>query len=88
MLYFINIFLKCKVYKNNSRNIFVKGDRQKCLNKYPVGDGQNCLHINNNPQGQFESTVPAVKDDFDIETKEWTDKDGKRHGEDTIDYES
>lgn len=38
-------------------------------------------------RGHIEN-APTVKDDFEVETKEWTDKKGQIHGRDSIDYKS
>ena len=84
-----NKFIKCKRLSENKRNIFIDPHIEKSLvlyRKFYMTYIENSIHIKEQ-QGQLESAVPA-KDDFDIETKEWTDKDGQKHKRAIIDYEN
>lgn len=74
-------FITCKVYKNNRRKLFLKGVAKKLKGEEPL---RKLKHIKEQ-QGQLESAVPA-KDDFEIEEKEWVDKEGKKHKRVSIDY--
>ena len=77
-----NNFITCKVYKNNSRKLFLKGVAKKLKGEEPL---RKLKHIKEQ-QGQHSQAVPA-KDDFDIEESEWTDENGKKYKRVSIDYE-
>ena len=74
-----NGFIKCTVYANNSRNIFVKRPETKL--KAP--SLRKVKHIKHS---KASSKTGLAKDDFDMKEKTWTDKDGKKHKRVSIDY--
>lgn len=83
-----NKFIKCKIKENHKRKIFIDPHISKSIEAYiklSMGDSEKGLHIHKE-QEQLESAALAIEDDFDIETKEWTDKDGKKHKRVSIDY--
>lgn len=96
-----NGFIECNVWENPenyTRQIFLTKSLRKVkapftflitqlLNKMSE-ESLRKLKIIYKGQEHPSGNAPAIKDDFDIETKEWKDKNGQVHGRDSIDYES
>lgn len=83
-----NKFIKCHAKKDNKRKIYIEQSISKGLELYAkllIDYKSDSLHIQRE-QGQLQETDPANKDDFEIEEKEWTDEDGKKHSSFSIDY--
>lgn len=88
-------FIQCEIRHKFIRFIFLQDADEKHINgmiKKLLGAKQKCLdNTTYYKQEHFNDTLATddtvVDDgDFDIETKEWTDKDGVRRGRDSIDY--
>ena len=71
-----NGFIKREMLEENKRNIYISKRIQSYISNY--------LHIHK--QSQSLGAGSAIKDDFEIESKEWTDKKGKKHKRISIDY--
>ena len=85
-----NGLIQCKIKQKYIRVIFLQGVDKKFMMGVLKNLKGVIRKLKDNTtyyeQGQLIETDPADRDDFKIETKEWTDKDGQKHGEDTIDY--
>lgn len=85
-----NRLIKCKIRKKFIRVIFLQNVSEKSIR----GILQNLKGVSEKPQDdttyhkqeQLDNAALADKDDFNIKTKRWIDKDGKKHGIDSIDY--
>lgn len=80
-----NGFIKCQI-KENKRKVFLKAylsNLKTAFEKEPLRKLKDIY------KGQGSLRSPArEKDDFKVETKEWVDDKGHKHGQDSIDYES
>ena len=82
-----NGFIKCKVKSDTKRKIYIDPCISNSIELYVkslIGYESNDVHIHK--QSQLRNAGSAVKDDFEIESKEWTDKKGKKHKRISIDY--
>ena len=75
-----NGFIKYKVKSNNKRKIYIDQALSNSIELYVkslIGYKSNEVHIHKE-QSQLQETGSAIKDDFEIERTEWTDKKGKK----------
>ena len=77
-----NDFITCKIYANNSRNIFLKPSLQKL--KAP--SLRKVKHNKHSKASLGTGLADSSDDSIKMTTKRWVDKNGKKHSRTSIDY--
>lgn len=82
-----NQFVKCRIKQKYVRAIFLQGVDEKTIRGLMKNlQGADEKSTDNTTYYMREHIEDAHANDFEVETKQWTDDKGQKHSESSIDY--